>query len=175
MMCISCGRVEDVACAWSNAVVSHKLLGQNSSEKASSGIFGYSYMKGLLLHVWSAQWGSVTGHISKAGPASCASDQCKHSCLYDGAKMKADCLQVYLLLSCCPCEGRLSGIVDVPNACATLAIPIAIFDQVPALLHQLLELLEYQHHMLIKAAAFDYMAGHQSLQCLCALHLWEQS
>ncbi|KAK9909380.1 hypothetical protein WJX75_001337 [Coccomyxa subellipsoidea] len=37
--------------------------------------------------------------------------------------------QVYLLLSCCPCEGRLSGIVDVPNACATLAIPIAIFDQ----------------------------------------------
>jgi formamidase len=37
---------------------------------------------------------------------------------------------VYLLLSCCPCEGRLSGIVDIPNACATLAIPIAIFDQV---------------------------------------------
>lgn len=37
--------------------------------------------------------------------------------------------QVYLLLSCCPCEGRISGIVDVPNACATLAIPIRIFDQ----------------------------------------------
>lgn len=37
--------------------------------------------------------------------------------------------QVYLLLSCCPCEGRISGIVDVPNACATLAIPISIFDQ----------------------------------------------
>eukprot|EP00884_Botryococcus_braunii_P016343 jgi/Botrbrau1/3392/Bobra.0337s0033.1 len=37
--------------------------------------------------------------------------------------------QVYLLLSCCPCEGRISGIVDVPNACATLAIPTAIFDQ----------------------------------------------
>ncbi|GAU25109.1 hypothetical protein TSUD_157640 [Trifolium subterraneum] len=39
--------------------------------------------------------------------------------------------QVYLLLSCCPCEGRISGIVDAPNACATLAIPTAIFDQVP--------------------------------------------
>jgi len=38
--------------------------------------------------------------------------------------------QIYLLLSCCPCEGRISGIVDVPNACCTLAIPIAIFDQV---------------------------------------------
>jgi formamidase len=37
--------------------------------------------------------------------------------------------QIYLLLSCCPCEGRISGIVDVPNCCATLAIPTAIFDQ----------------------------------------------
>lgn len=37
--------------------------------------------------------------------------------------------QVYLLLSCCPCEGRISGIVDTPNACATLAVPTAIFDQ----------------------------------------------
>ena len=41
----------------------------------------------------------------------------------------APVLQVYLLLSCCPCEGRLSGIVDVPNAVCTLAIPTAIFDQ----------------------------------------------
>lgn len=37
--------------------------------------------------------------------------------------------QVYLLLSCCPCEGRISGIVDVPNAVATLAIPLAIFGK----------------------------------------------
>ncbi|KAJ0097057.1 hypothetical protein Patl1_28545 [Pistacia atlantica] len=37
--------------------------------------------------------------------------------------------QMYLLLSCCPCEGRISGIVDAPNAVATLAIPTAIFDQ----------------------------------------------
>ena len=36
--------------------------------------------------------------------------------------------QVYLMLSCIPCEGRISGIVDVPNACATLAVPLAIFD-----------------------------------------------
>ncbi|KAH7416216.1 hypothetical protein KP509_14G081000 [Ceratopteris richardii] len=33
------------------------------------------------------------------------------------------------LLSCCPCEGRISGIVDIPNACATFAIPVAIFEQ----------------------------------------------
>jgi len=37
--------------------------------------------------------------------------------------------QIYLLLSACPCEGRISGIVDVPNAVATLAIPTAIFDR----------------------------------------------
>jgi formamidase len=37
--------------------------------------------------------------------------------------------QVYLMLSCIPAEGRISGIVDVPNACATLAIPLAIFDR----------------------------------------------
>lgn len=37
--------------------------------------------------------------------------------------------QIYLLLSCCPCEGRISGIVDVPNAVCTLAIPTAIFDR----------------------------------------------
>lgn len=36
---------------------------------------------------------------------------------------------MYLLLSCCPCEGRLSGIVDVPNAVCTLAVPTAIFDR----------------------------------------------
>ncbi|KAJ7544564.1 hypothetical protein O6H91_09G082900 [Diphasiastrum complanatum] len=37
--------------------------------------------------------------------------------------------QAYLLISCCPCEGRISGIVDFPNALATFAIPTAIFDQ----------------------------------------------
>lgn len=37
--------------------------------------------------------------------------------------------QAYLLLSCAPLEGRLSGIVDIPNACCTLALPTAIFDK----------------------------------------------
>lgn len=36
--------------------------------------------------------------------------------------------QAYLLLSCAPSDGRISGIVDIPNACATLAIPTEIFD-----------------------------------------------
>ncbi len=36
--------------------------------------------------------------------------------------------QAYLLLSAAPCEGRISGIVDIPNACCTLAIPTKIFD-----------------------------------------------
>jgi len=37
--------------------------------------------------------------------------------------------QAYLLLSCAPVEGRVSGIVDIPNACCTVAIPTAIFEK----------------------------------------------
>ncbi|MEJ8546211.1 formamidase [Brevibacillus borstelensis] len=37
--------------------------------------------------------------------------------------------QAYMLLSTAPVEGRISGIVDIPNACCTLAIPTAIFDR----------------------------------------------
>ena len=36
--------------------------------------------------------------------------------------------QAYMLLSAAPVEGRLSGMVDVPNACCTLAIPTQIFQ-----------------------------------------------
>ncbi|MFP4133362.1 MAG: formamidase [Halothece sp.] len=36
--------------------------------------------------------------------------------------------QAYLLLSCAPVEGRVSGIVDIPNACCTVAIPTEIFE-----------------------------------------------
>ena len=37
--------------------------------------------------------------------------------------------QAYLLLSCAPVEGRISGVVDIPNACCTLALPTAIFEK----------------------------------------------
>ena len=33
-----------------------------------------------------------------------------------------------MILGTAPVEGRISGIVDIPNACATLAIPTEIFD-----------------------------------------------
>lgn len=36
--------------------------------------------------------------------------------------------QAYILLSCAPIEGRISGIVDLPNACCTVSIPTSIFD-----------------------------------------------
>jgi formamidase len=35
--------------------------------------------------------------------------------------------QIYLMLSVIPCEGRIAGIVDVPNACATISIPLDVF------------------------------------------------
>ncbi|MGB8406013.1 MAG: formamidase [Mycobacterium sp.] len=36
--------------------------------------------------------------------------------------------QAYLLLGSAPIEGRLSGVVDIPNSCATVYIPTSIFD-----------------------------------------------
>ena len=36
--------------------------------------------------------------------------------------------QGYALLGCAPVEGHISGVVDVPNACATLWLPTEIFD-----------------------------------------------
>lgn len=36
--------------------------------------------------------------------------------------------QIYLLLSSAPIEGHIAGIVDVPNACTTIGIPMDIFD-----------------------------------------------
>jgi formamidase len=36
--------------------------------------------------------------------------------------------QVYLLLGSAPIEGRVSGVVDIPNACCSLYVPTAIFD-----------------------------------------------
>jgi formamidase len=36
--------------------------------------------------------------------------------------------QAYLLLGAAPIEGRVSGIVDIPNACCSLYLPSAIFD-----------------------------------------------
>jgi formamidase len=36
--------------------------------------------------------------------------------------------QAYLLLGSAPIEGRVSGIVDIPNACCSLYLPTQIFD-----------------------------------------------
>ncbi|WP_138761144.1 formamidase [Modestobacter altitudinis] len=36
--------------------------------------------------------------------------------------------QAYLLLGSAPIEGRLSGVVDIPNSCATVYLPTGIFD-----------------------------------------------
>ena len=33
-----------------------------------------------------------------------------------------------MILGTAPVEGRVSGIVDIPNACCTVAVPTEIFD-----------------------------------------------
>lgn len=35
--------------------------------------------------------------------------------------------QAYAILGCAPVEGHISGIVDIPNVCATLMLPTEIF------------------------------------------------
>jgi formamidase len=37
--------------------------------------------------------------------------------------------QAYTILSVAPIELRISGIVDVPNCCVTLYLPVDIFDK----------------------------------------------
>ena len=36
--------------------------------------------------------------------------------------------QAYLLLGSAPIEGRLSGVVDIPNSCSTVYLPVEMFD-----------------------------------------------
>jgi len=36
--------------------------------------------------------------------------------------------QIYLLLSCAPIQGHVAGLVDIPNACMTMGIPMDIFS-----------------------------------------------
>jgi formamidase len=33
-----------------------------------------------------------------------------------------------MILGAAPIEGRLSGVVDIPNSCATVYLPTGIFD-----------------------------------------------
>jgi formamidase len=37
-------------------------------------------------------------------------------------------IQAYMILGSAPIEGRLSGVVDIPNSCSTVYIPTEIFD-----------------------------------------------
>jgi formamidase len=51
--------------------------------------------------------------------------------------------QAYIIIGTAPTEGRISGIVDIPNACCTLYLPTEIFERVvlptePTAAHQAL-------------------------------------
>ena len=37
--------------------------------------------------------------------------------------------QAYMLLTAAPVEGRIGGIVDIPNCSATVSLPLAIFEK----------------------------------------------
>jgi formamidase len=44
------------------------------------------------------------------------------------AKFGYSRIQAYMILGSAPIEGRLSGVVDIPNSCSTVYIPTEIFD-----------------------------------------------
>ena len=37
--------------------------------------------------------------------------------------------QAYLFLGAAPIDGRLGGVVDIPNSAVSLSIPLSIFDR----------------------------------------------
>ena len=37
-------------------------------------------------------------------------------------------IRSYYVLGTAPCQGHISGVVDIPNACATLWLPTEIFE-----------------------------------------------
>jgi formamidase len=48
--------------------------------------------------------------------------------LTDPCLIGYDDYQSYLLLGCAPVQGHVAGIVDIPNACTTMGVPVDIFD-----------------------------------------------
>ena len=54
-------------------------------------------------------------------------DACLHAIDYL-TKFGYSDIQAYMILGAAPIEGRLSGVVDIPNSCSTVYIPTAIFD-----------------------------------------------
>src|SRR5690606_4905317 len=52
---------------------------------------------------------------------------CLHA-INDRTKFGYSPEQAYLLLGAAPIEGRFSGVVDIPNSCATIYLPTEIFD-----------------------------------------------
>lgn len=49
-------------------------------------------------------------------------------CIEYFKKFGYDDYQIYLMLSCAPVQGHVGGLVDIPNACMTLGVPMDIFD-----------------------------------------------
>ena len=54
---------------------------------------------------------------------------CMHAVEYLSERLGWPRERVYLLLGAAPVEGRIGGIVDIPNCSTTIAVPLAIFDQ----------------------------------------------
>ena len=54
---------------------------------------------------------------------------CMHAVEYLSQAMGWRPEQAYLFLGAAPVEGRIGGVVDIPNSAVTLSVPLAIFDR----------------------------------------------
>jgi formamidase len=54
---------------------------------------------------------------------------CMHAIEYLSHALGWSREQAYLLLGAAPIEGRIGGVVDIPNSAVTVSVPLSIFDR----------------------------------------------
>ncbi|QQK80947.1 acetamidase/formamidase family protein [Salicibibacter cibi] len=81
----------------------------------------YLVFEGVSVHETTGKQSYLDAHIAYRNACLNAIDYLK-TLGYTGE-------QAYMLLGTAPIEGRINGIVDIPNACCTVSLPTAIFDK----------------------------------------------
>ena len=73
--------------------------------------------------------GRVAGGAQQQLPCGpCVAQRACHHAIDYLMKFGYSDIQAYMILGSAPIEGRFSGVVDIPNSCATVYIPRRIFD-----------------------------------------------
>ncbi|MED1725745.1 formamidase [Brevibacillus parabrevis] len=82
----------------------------------------YLVFEGISVHETTGQQLYMDAHVAYR-------NACLNAIEYLKTVMGFTGEQAYMLLGTAPVEGRIAGIVDIPNACCTISIPTSIFDR----------------------------------------------